>query len=197
MPSDNTNEDEPIIIKKYANRRLYNTSTASFVTLDNLHDMVKSGQTFTVQDAKTGRDITCSVLAQILTEEEIKGHNMLPLNYLRQVLKAYSEGVGPQLSTYLDQSMDTFAANQQQMMQQMQNMFGGTNTMEQMADIGRRNLEMFQNSVGMFSNPGGQAKSNTSSNGSAKPENPEEEVERLKAQLADIQQKLDRLSADK
>ena len=166
------------------------------MTLDNLHDMVKSGQTFTVQDAKTGRDITCSVLAQILTEEEIKGHNMLPLNYLRQVLKAYSEGVGPQLSTYLDQSMDTFAANQQQLMQQMQHMFGGTNAVEQMADIGRRNMEMFQNSVGMFTNPGTQAKPEAPSNSRGKPENREEEVERLKAQLADIQQKLDSLSAE-
>lgn len=194
MPSDNSTEDEAIIIKKYANRRLYNTSTASFVTLDNLHDMVKSGQNFVVQDAKTGRDITCSVLAQILTEEEIKGHNMLPLNYLRQVLKAYSEGVGPQLSTYLDQSMDTFAANQQQLMQQMQNMFGSTNAVEQMADIGRRNMEMFQNSVGMFAKP------TAAENGSATPENSgpenkEEEVERLKAELASIQEKLNSLSA--
>ena len=189
MADFNSGGDGPVVIKKYANRRLYNTATASFVTLDDLHDLVKEGQPFVVQDAKSGRDITCSVLAQILAEEEIKGHNMLPLNYLRQVLKAYSEGVGPQLSNYLEQSMETFATNQQQMMKQMQNMFGGAVTVEQLADIGRRNMEMFQSSLGAFAPQSEGHQSETPD-----PQNREAEIERLKGQLGEIQRRLDALS---
>lgn len=182
------------IIKKYANRRLYNTGTAKFVTLDDLHDMVKSGDSFVVLDAKSGRDITCSVLAQIIAEEETKGHNMLPLNYLRQVLQAYSEGVAPQFGAYLEQSIEAFAANQQQLVQQMQNMFSGESAdgaMAQFAEIGRRNVEIFQRSMNMFAPTGA---GSTQSAGPAKEQSKKEEMARLKRQLEEIQNRLEILS---
>lgn len=184
---------EQTIIKKYANRRLYNTDTAKFVTLDDLHNMVKRGEGFVVQDAKTKRDITCSVLAQIIAEEETKGHNMLPQNYLRQVLQAYSDGIGPQLGAYLEQSIDAFSANQQQLVQQMQNMFAGegtTGAMEQFAEIGRRNVEVFQRSMNMFAPPAaGRAAPDV-----AETQSKQDEIKSLKQQLEELQNRLDTLS---
>jgi polyhydroxyalkanoate synthesis repressor PhaR len=189
-------DDKPIIIKKYANRRLYNTSTASFVTLDNLHEMVKSGTRFTVVDAQSGADITCSVLAQIIADEENRGHNMLPPNYLRQVLKLYNEGIGPQLSAYLEQSLDTFTANQQQMIAQMARVFGNSDAMENWAEVGRRNMEMFQQSFNMFAaqNASGAAKPTAST--SASTESSEDEVRSLKRQLELLQKRLDAISRE-
>ncbi len=140
----------PIVVKKYANRRLYNTATASFVTLDDLHRMVRQGQDFVVRDDKSGRNITSSILAQIIAEEETKGHGVLPHEYLRQVLKAYGEGVGPQLASYLQQSMDAFANQQRSFTRQMQEMFDGPSAVEQIAEASRRNLEEFQRSFGIF-----------------------------------------------
>lgn len=138
---DRNAEDEPTVIKKYANRRLYNTATASFVKLDDLHRMVKEGELFVVRDEKTGRDITASVLAQIIAEEETRGHSVLPHAYLRQVLKAYSEGVGPQLAAYLERSMEAFASHQQRVARQMGEMLDPGTAFDRMADMSRRNLE--------------------------------------------------------
>ena len=134
MPDRNT-QDEPIVIKKYANRRLYNTATASFVRLDDLHRMVKDGELFVVRDEKTGRDITASVLAQIIAEEETRGHSVLPHQYLRQVLKAYSGGVGPQLAAYLERSMEAFASHQQSVARQMGEMLDPGTAFDRMADM--------------------------------------------------------------
>lgn len=147
---DRSAEDEPIVIKKYANRRLYNTATASFVKLDDLHRMVKDGELFVVRDEKTGRDITASVLAQIIAEEETRGHSVLPHAYLRQVLKAYSEGVGPQLAAYLERSMEAFASHQQSVARQMGEMLDPGTAFDRMADMSRRNLEEFQRSLAAF-----------------------------------------------
>jgi polyhydroxyalkanoate synthesis repressor PhaR len=193
-------DDKAIIIKKYANRRLYNTSTASFVTLDDLHEMVKNGTRFTVIDAQSSADITCSVLAQIIADEENRGHNMLPPNYLRQVLKLYNEGIGPQLSAYLETSLDTFTANQQQMIAQMARVFGNADAMENWAEVGRRNMEMFQQSFNMF------ATQNSGQNapGAAKPagsaatptDSSEDEVRNLKRQLELLQKRLDAISRE-
>ncbi len=191
--AEETNGSEPpIVIKKYANRRLYNTATSNFVTLDNLHDMVKSGERFVVKDAQSGADITCSVLAQIIADEENRGHNMLPPNYLRQVLKLYNEGIGPQLSAYLEQSLESFAANQQQMLSQMARMFGGSEAMESWAEVGRRNMELFQQSMNMFArDPDGAARREA-----AKPESKDEEVRALKRQMEELQKRLDSMSRD-
>lgn len=204
MAEKPADDDKPIIIKKYANRRLYNTSTASFVTLDDLHEMVKAGTRFTVIDAQSSSDITCSVLAQIIADEENRGHNMLPPNYLRQVLKLYNDGIGPQLSAYLETSLDTFTANQQQMIAQMARVFGSPDTMENWAEVGRRNMEMFQQSFNMFARDG-QTASMTASTTTPKPatatgdkpaESSEDEVRSLKRQLELLQKRLDAISRE-
>ena len=192
-----TDKDKPIFIKKYANRRLYNTATASFVTLDDLHDMVKSGQKFTVTDAQTSADITCSVLAQIIADEENRGHNMLPPNYLRQVLKLYNEGIGPQLSTYLEQSLDSFTANQQQMLAQMARVFGGADAMENWAEVSRRNMEMFQQSFNMFSRDAQATPKSDASEPPAGDSPKDDEVRSLKKQLDELQKQLDAVSREK
>ncbi len=197
-----TDKDKPIFIKKYVNRRLYNTATASFVTLDDLHDMVKSGQKFTVTDAKTSADITCSVLAQIIADEENRGHNMLPPNYLRQVLKLYNEGIGPQLSTYLEQSVDSFTANQQQMLTQMARVFGGPDAMENWAEVSRRNLEVFQQSFNMFARDAqtstpAPAKTSGAPEPQASSPSKDDEVRALKKQLEELQKQLDTVSREK
>ena len=145
--ADQNAQDPPVVIKKYANRRLYNTATASFVRLDDLHRMVKEGALFVVRDEKTGRDITASVLAQIIAEEETRGHSVLPHDYLRQALKAYSEGVGPQLAAFLERGMEAFADHQQNVARQMGEMFDPGTALDRMADLSRRNLEEFQRSL--------------------------------------------------
>ena len=145
--ADQNAQDPPVVIKKYANRRLYNTATASFVRLDDLHRMVKEGVLFVVRDEKTGRDITASVLAQIIAEEETRGHSVLPHDYLRQALKAYSEGVGPQLAAFLERGMEAFADHQQNVARQMGEMFDPGTALDRMADLSRRNFEEFQRSL--------------------------------------------------
>jgi len=103
---------EPVVIKKYANRRLYNTQTSSYVTLDHLAGMVKDGVEFEVQDARTGEDITRSVLTQIIFEEEAKGQNLLPIKFLRQLIRFYGDSLQAFVPGYLDMSMDSFTKNQ-------------------------------------------------------------------------------------
>lgn len=192
--------DVPVVIRKYNNRRLYNTETASFVTLGDLREMVRQGAAFVVQEASSGRDITGSVLMQIIAEEEAKGQLALPLNYLRQLLRACD--AGPYFQAYLEQSMETFAANQQEIGRQMQSLLGGTpggDAMTALAEIGRRNVEIFQRSMGFF-DPAAAAGSGRASGAEAADGGPaasrEEEIESLKRQLADLQKRLDDLSAD-
>ena len=193
-----------IVIRKYANRRLYNTATAEFVTLSDLHVLVKDGVEFSVKDAKNGKDLTGSVLAQIIVDEEIKGNNVFPTDYLRQVLKLYGDGIGSDLTSFLEQSIASFVNNQQQAIEQMQGLFGGNESMEQLAEIGRNNLDMFQKSMGMFNGTKGSSATNDEpsdvSDDSIRSTQPEDgsdseaEITKLKRELAEMQQRLDSLS---
>ncbi|HBC55135.1 MAG TPA: polyhydroxyalkanoate synthesis repressor PhaR, partial [Alphaproteobacteria bacterium] len=108
-----SNGTEPVIIKKYANRRLYNTASSRYVTLEQLSEMVKSGEEFRVLDAKTDEDITRSVLTQIIFEEENKGQNLLPVNFLRQLIQMYGNALQPFVPSYLETAMETFLRNQE------------------------------------------------------------------------------------
>ena len=198
------NAEKTIIIKKYANRRLYNTSSGEFVTLETLHQMVQREEIFAVQDAKSGKDLTSSVLTQIIAEEEVKGHNMLPLNTLRQLLKLYSDGIGPQFSNYLEHSIEAFSQNQQKVMQQMTDMLSGNQGIDQWAEMSRRNLELFQNSLNIFNPqmPGenGTVHSETSvakmdSETDQRPRS-ETDIDRLRQQMAEMQKQLNALSKD-
>ena len=136
--------DEPITIKKYANRRLYNTGTSTYVTLEDLAVMVKAGEDFVVYDAKTGEDITRSVLAQIIFEQENKeGQNLLPINFLRQLIRFYGDSMQMLVPRYLEVSIDSLTKEQDKFREQMAQAFGvgGFGAME---DQVRRNMEMFE-----------------------------------------------------
>ena len=139
----------PVVIKKYANRRLYNTQTSSYVTLDHLCEMVKDGIEFEVRDARTGEDITRSVLTQIIFEEENKGQNLLPIRFLRYLIGMYGDSLQGLVPGYLDMSMESFAKNQEQMRDRMaQAIGGGTQLFENAA---RQNIAMFERAMKMFS----------------------------------------------
>src|SRR5690606_30237171 len=118
-------DDEVVVIKKYANRRLYNTATSSYVTLDHLCEMVKEGKEFVVHDAKTNEDITRSVLTQIIFEEEGKGQNLLPIKFLRQLIRFYGDSLQGFVPSYLELSMDSFAREQEKLRNRLASAFGG------------------------------------------------------------------------
>ena len=199
---------QPIIIKKYANRRLYNTGSSTYVTLEDLAVMVKAGEEFVVQDAKSGEDITRSVLAQIIFDQEGKeGQNLLPIAFLRQLIRFYGDSMGVMIPSYLEHSMNSLANEQEKLREQMSKAFGGIGNMGMgpmgvgpmsmpgMEEQVRRNMEMFQKAMGMFM-PFGQASTGTSTDKSvpsSKPATSEEDLKELKNQLGELQKKLDKL----
>jgi polyhydroxyalkanoate synthesis repressor PhaR len=144
----------PVVIKKYANRRLYNTATSAYVTLEHLSQMVKDKTDFVVYDAKTGDDITRSVLTQIIVEEESKGgQTLLPIPFLRQLISFYGDSLQGVVPQYLEMSMTQFARNQEQMRKYLQNAFG-FNPFQQFESMGKQNMAMFEQAMRMF-NPFG------------------------------------------
>jgi polyhydroxyalkanoate synthesis repressor PhaR len=143
-------KDKPITIKKYANRRLYNTATSSYVTLDHLCQMVKEGVEFVVYDAKTGEDITRPVLTQIIVEEEAKGANLLPINFLRQLISFYGDNMQWMVPRYLEHMMASFAENQDRMRKSMQDAFGGMFPFGNLEEMSKQNRALFENAMRMF-----------------------------------------------
>lgn len=186
----NTNE-ETIVIKKYANRRLYNTQKSSYVTLDHLAQMVREGQDFVVTDAKSGEDITRSVLTQIIFEEESKGHNMLPTKFLRQLIGLYGDSVQGFVPGYLEASMDTFAKNQDDLREQMQGAVTGNPAMAGFEALARQNMEWFDNAMRMFTPSAADEAETTTDN--TNQEASDVELGDLKAQLAQMQDQLSKL----
>lgn len=151
MSETKTAAQAPITIKKYANRRLYNTATSSYVTLDHLAQMVKDGTDFVVYDAKSGEDITRSVLTQIIVEEESKGgQNLLPIGFLRQLIGFYGDSLGGLVPRYLEHSMQSFAHNEQQMRQMMEKALDGLFPFNQMEEVGKQNMAFFETAMKMF-----------------------------------------------
>jgi polyhydroxyalkanoate synthesis repressor PhaR len=184
------NEKEPVTIKKYANRRLYNTGTSSYVTLEDLATMVKDGENFVVFDAKTGEDITRSVLAQIIFEQENKeGQSLLPITFLRQLIRFYGDSMQMLVPRYLEQSMASLTSQQDKFREQMAQAFGnvGFGAMEEQV---RRNMEMFEKAFAMFA-PFARSQSKPAEE---KPQGGGE-MDDLKRQIEEMQKKLDRLSA--
>ena len=146
-----TKSEEPITIKKYANRRLYNTGTSTYVTLEDLATMVKDGDDFVVFDAKTGEDITRAVLAQIIFEQENKegGQNLLPINFLRQLIRFYGDSMQMLVPRYLEVSLESLTREQEKFRSQMAQAFGATG-FGPLEEQVRRNMEMFEKAFGMF-----------------------------------------------
>lgn len=141
---------QTVTIKKYANRRLYNTATSSYVTLDDLAQMVKKGIEFNVYDAKTSEDITRSVLTQIIVEEESKGQNMLPINFLRQLISLYGDNLQFLVPRYLEQSMESFSKNQEQMRSYMKDSFGGMFPLDRFEEMSKQNMVFFEQAMRMW-----------------------------------------------
>src|SRR6185437_7589293 len=184
-------EKEPITIKKYANRRLYNTGTSAYVTLEDLATMVKGGENFVVFDAKTGEDITRSVLAQIIFEQENKeGQSLLPIAFLRQLIRFYGDSMQMLVPRYLEQSIDTLTSQQGKFREQMTQAFGvgGFGPLE---DQVRRNMEMFEKTFAMFAPPF--ARSGQAKPAADKPQGSGNEMDDLKRQLDEMQKRLDKL----
>lgn len=172
-----------VIIKKYANRRLYNTSTSSYITLDHLAQMVKDNVDFQVIDAKTGADLTHAILTQIIMEEESAGEQMLPTNFLRQLISMYGNSMQAFLPGYLEASMEHFRENQAKMRKAIEESIGAN----PLAQIAQRNMEMFKAAAAAFV-PGSAAKDETA------PVAEGDDLDVLRKQMADMQKKLDELS---
>jgi len=199
VTEENETATPPVVIKKYANRRLYNTQTSSYVTLDHLCEMVKEGVDFEVLDARTGDDITRSVLTQIIFEEEAKGQNLLPIRFLRQLIRLYGDSLQSFVPGYLDLSMESFSKNQEAIKTRVAEAFGGgTQAFETMA---RQNLAMFERAMKMFlpfgvGMPGATRGANETearnANGAAEPKTSEEiselknEIEAMRKQLSEL-----------
>ncbi|TKT75455.1 polyhydroxyalkanoate synthesis repressor PhaR [Aquamicrobium sp. LC103] len=195
MPAKN----DPVVIKKYANRRLYNTGTSTYVTLEDLAEMVKKGEDFTVQDAKTGEDITHPVLTQIIFELENKdGQNMLPVSFLRQLIAFYGDQMQMVVPSFLEQSMIAFAKEQERFREQMKEAMGKspmemmkiTTPMKAIEEQARRNIELFQNAMRMFTPfppPGAQPTAEEDE----QPAEKSDDLQDLKEQIAAMQRKLD------
>lgn len=182
--------EEPVTIKKYANRRLYNTGTSTYVTLEDLAGMVKKGEDFVVYDAKTGEDITRSVLTQIIFEQENKeGQNLLPITFLRQLIRFYGNSMQMLVPRYLEVSIDQFTREQEKFREHMAQAFGvgGFGIEEQV----RRNMDMFQRAFTMFA-PFARRENETEE--AEKPTKSPGEIDDLKRQLDEMQKRLDRLT---
>ena len=177
--------DGVVVIKKYANRRLYNTETSSYITLDHLASMTREGREFKVVDARSDEDITHSVLTQIIMEEESRGQNMLPVNFLRQLIAMYGDSMQAMVPGYLEASMESFRRNQAQFKSAVEGAFANS----PFAEIAKRNMAMFEAAAGAF-------KPGSTSAGPAAPTTaaePGDDVAALKAELARLQDKIDKL----
>ena len=192
MAKASVEDGEPIIIKKYANRRLYNTAKSSYVTLEHLAEMVREGQDFVVRDAKSSEDITRSVLTQIILEAEAKGASMLPTKFLRQIISLYGDSLQSVVPGYLEASMETFANNQVEMRERVASMFGANPAMENWEAMTRSNMELFNKAMSVFT-PFPSKITRTP----AAPKQSEartEELSTLKDQLAEMQAQLNKLA---
>jgi len=190
---------KPTIVKKYANRRLYNTATSSYVTLDDLATMIKEGGDFVAYDAKTGEDITRSVLTQIIVEQEQKGQNLLPISFLRQLISFYGDSMQFLVPGYLEQAMMAFSGNQEQMRDSLRTTFG-IFPFGQFEEMGKQNIALFERALKMLSPYAGGAKS--AAPGAAPPKAGTKEAEdprlhRLETQIEALRQQLEALDRDR
>lgn len=202
MARDADQEDRPVIIKKYANRRLYNTDTSTYVTLDDLAEMVRAERDFVVYDAKTGDDLTHAVLTQIIVDQESKGTNLLPIGFLRQLIRFYGDSMQKLVPSYLEFSLDSLTKQQEKYRRRFSNVFG-TAAFDAMQEQVRKNFDTFERGLGMFT-PHTNADGETvlgpqDAEGiqakpapAAKPSG--DDIDTLKAEMLAMQQRLERLS---
>jgi len=189
---------EPVVIKKYANRRLYNTQKSAYVTLENLAEMVRNEVDFVVRDAKSGEDITRSVLTQIIFEEEAKGHTMLPANFLRQLIRLYGDTLQGVVPGYLEASMETFLRNQERLREHVTQALGANPAMANFEALTRSNMELYENAMRMFTPFSARSERPASEQDAPKSDSAPKDVEleELKTQLKTMQDQLSRLVKD-
>ena len=204
MSTDPQSPAEPVVIKKYANRRLYNTDTSSYVTLDDLAEMVRADRDFVVYDAKTGEDLTHAVLTQIIVDQESRGENLLPIRFLRQLIRFYGDSVGRMVPSYLEMSIDSLTREQDRYRKQFASAFG-TSALDALQEQTKQNMAMFEKALGMFTpfkageQPGSSASTapvgaredDRAGNGA---KNNGDDIQSLKDELSEMQEKLDQLS---
>ena len=189
MATNTEKGDEPIIIKKYANRRLYNTRSSSYITLEDLSRMTREGVDFQVLDAKTGNDITHQILTQIIMEEESHGEQMLPISFLRQLISMYGNSMQQLMPHYLEASMDNFRANQLKLQETWKASMGP----DAFAKMAETNMAMFKAAASAFM-PGGTANPASPAPPPPSPAAPaSDDLDALRAQMAAMQKKLDEL----
>ena len=192
--SDDTGGKKPVVVKKYANRRLYNTATSSYVTLDDLAEMIKAGGDFVVYDAKTGEDLTRSVLTQIIVEQEQKGgQNLLPTSFLRQLISFYGDSMQFLVPGYLEQAMIAFARNQEQMRDSLRATFG-IFPFGQFEEMGKQNIALFERALRMLSPYGRNEKPASEPPAPAAAREPEKDdprLQRLESQIEALRKQLD------
>lgn len=181
------NGDGAVVIKKYANRRLYNTESSSYITLEHLAQMTREGREFRVVDAKTDEDITHNVLTQIIMEEESRGQTMLPVSFLRQLIALYGDSMQAMVPQYLEASMESFRRNQAQFKTAVEGAFAGS----PFAEIAKRNMEMFEAAANAFKPP---VPARTPASGAAANGSKDSEIASLRAELARLQEKVEKLS---
>jgi polyhydroxyalkanoate synthesis repressor PhaR len=193
-----SNPSTPIAIKKYANRRLYNTASSAYVTLADLAKMVKSGEDFVVHDAKTNEDITRSVLTQIIFEQEgIEGQSLLPITFLRQLIRLYGDSVQALLPSYLEYSIDQFNGEKQAMREAAGRAFGqgpfSAASFAALHDMTRKNLAAFTQALGLFA-PFAGAAAQTAESPKAEAAAPKADIDELRTQLTEMRRRLDSLA---
>lgn len=194
--------DERIVIKKYANRRLYNTGSSSYVTLENLAEMVKAGTDFVVYDAKTNEDITRQVLTQIIFEEENASgaQNLLPIQFLRQLIGFYGDQMQSFVPSYLEMSMDAFTRQQERMREQMSGAFASTPGFGLFDEQVRQNMALFERAMKMFTPAFAQPTAKPAEQAPAEPAAPggsPDQLAELKSQLEAMQQQIAKLAGQK
>jgi polyhydroxyalkanoate synthesis repressor PhaR len=193
--SDTPGASKPVIVKKYANRRLYNTATSSYVTLDDLAKLIKEGGDFVAHDAKTGEDITRSVLTQIIVEQEQKGQNLLPISFLRQLISFYGDSMQFLVPSYLEQAMIVFNRNQEQIRQNLRATFGMF-PFGQFEEMGKHNMALFDRALKMLSPYGNQEKTKSGDPAGPPPED-DPRLKRLEAQIDQLTRQLEAMGRDR
>src|SRR6516165_3793700 len=194
--SNRQSNGRPVVVKKYANRRLYNTATSSYVTLDDLARMIKEGGDFVAYDAKTGEDLTRSVLTQIIVEQEQKGQNLLPISFLGQLISLYGDSMQFLVPGYLEQAMIAFAQNQEQMRKNLQATFG-IFPFGQFEEMGKQNIALFERALRMLA-PYRREEMPPSTDKAASRTNDEDpRLKRLEAQIDALTQQLKALDRDR
>jgi polyhydroxyalkanoate synthesis repressor PhaR len=194
--SDKPSDGRPVVVKKYANRRLYNTATSSYVTLDDLAKMIKIGGDFVAYDAKTGEDITRSVLTQIIVEQEQKGQNLLPVSFLRQLISFYGDSMQFLVPGYLEQAMLAFAQNQEQMRRNLQATLG-IFPFGQFEEMGKQNMALLERALRMLAPYRREEKPPSPDTGALRPSDEDPRLKRLEAQIDALTQQLKALGRDR